>query len=270
MSTQPRWWAELTSEEVAALVDQDPVVVLPLAATEQHGRHLPLSTDRVIGEAIVRAALEALEAEPIPVTCLPVLSVGASLEHTRFPGTLSLSARTLEEVLVDLGASLAMAGVRRLVLANSHGGNRAVLDSAGLRLRDAFHMLVVKATYARFPRPLGVDLPDAEWRYGLHGGAVETAMMLWLEPDLVRAEQIADVPSLGETLASELTVVGPEGPAPFAWSAADLAPEGVVGDATRADAAMGEALVRHYGAVLADVIRDAARFPLERLADGSP
>lgn len=260
-------WHELTTEEVQARIADDPVVLLPLAAVEQHGPHLPLCTDAVIGRGIVDAVLDAVAPE-MPVLTLPLQPFGTSDEHGSFPGTVSLDPATLESFLVDAGASLARAGVRRLVVANSHGGNRAVLDTAGLRLRRMFDMLVVKASYFRLPRPTDIELPDGEWEHGLHGGAVETAMMLHLRPDLVRADEVRRFPSLGEELEGELTHVGPEGAAPFSWSAEDLAAAGVVGDATLADADMGRRLVAHYGACLADVLRDAHRFPAERLADG--
>jgi creatinine amidohydrolase len=152
------------------------------------------------------------------------------------------------------------------VLANSHGGNRSAMDQAGLALRAEHDLLVVKASYTRFARPTDVDLPDAEWRHGLHGGALETAMMLHLRADLVREDAIDDFPSLGADLEKQLRRTGPEGQASFAWLAGDLNPWGVVGDATLASAAMGERLVEHYGRALADVILDARDFPLDRLA----
>ena len=125
-------------------------------------------------------------------------------------------------------------------------------------------MLVVKASYFRFARP-DVGLPEAEWRHGLHGGAVETAMMMHLEPDRVRAEAVSDFPSLGAELERTLGRVGPEGQASFAWLAEDLSPWGVAGDARLATAELGARLVRHYGCALAEVITDTQRFPLERL-----
>ena len=126
---------------------------------------------------------------------------------------------------------------------------------------------MVKANTFRFPAPEGLELPESEWTHGLHGGAVETAMMLHLAPDHVRRDAIRAFPSLGETLAESLTHLRPEGPASFAWTADDLNPEGAVGDATLADADMGARLVRHYGAYLAEILRDAHRFPLDRLAE---
>lgn len=204
----------------------------------------------------------------MPLLLLSTLALGTSSEHQAFSGTLTLDPATLETTLFDIGTSVARSGLRRLVIVNSHGGNRGVVDIAALRLRTAAEMLVVKASTFRFPRPDDVVLPDREWTHGLHGGAVETAMMLHLRPELVRTDAIRAFPSLGEEMEATLTHLRPEGPASFAWTADDLNAEGVVGDATLADAPMGERLVSHYAAYLADVLRDAHRFPLERLSDG--
>ena len=138
-----------------------------------------------------------------------------------------------------------------------------------LRLRQEVGLLVVRCHYFLFPRPTGVDLPDAEWRHGLHGGAVETAMMLHLRPDLVRTSHVHDAPPLGDLLERILRHVGTdEEGASVAWLAEDLSRSGVAGNATLADAAMGERLVEGYGQVLADVIRDTKDFPIDRL-DGT-
>lgn len=268
MSTGPERWDALTTGEFGDWARRDAVAVLALAATEQHGPHLPLSTDRIIGEGIVEAACRKAASE-VPLLLLPTQSLGTSSEHTAFAGTLSLDAASLETTLFDVGASVARAGIRRLVIVNSHGGNRAVVDVAALRLRTALEMLVVKASTFRFPRPDDVELPEKEWTHGLHGGAVETAMMLHLAGDLVRQDAIRSFPSLGEEMEATLEHLRPEGPASFGWTADDLNPAGVAGDATLADAAMGERLVRHYAAYLANVLRDAHRFPLERLGDGT-
>jgi creatinine amidohydrolase len=265
MSRSPRSWADLTAPEIAALVARDPVVVLPTAAIEQHGPHLPLSTDAVIGEGLVAEALGCL-ADEIPVAVLPTLSVGTSDEHGGVGGTLTLSAEAAIDVFVDVGRSVFDAGVRRLVIANSHGGNRAAIDVAALRLRVELGMLVVKAHWFRYPRPDGIDLPEGEWRHGLHGGAVETAMMLHLRPDAVRRSEIADFSSFGVELEGSLRHLGPEGVAAFAWEARDLNPHGVAGDARLATADLGRRLVEGYGRVLAEIVEDALAFPLERLA----
>jgi creatinine amidohydrolase len=193
-----------------------------------------------------------------------MVTVGASQEHMRFAGTRSVSTIELIRSLVGQGAELATSGVRRLVLSNSHGGNRQAMDAAALALRAEHGMLVVKASWFRFARP-DVDLPDEEWRHGLHGGALETAMMLHLRPGLVRRDRVGDFPSLGAELERTLRHVGPENGASFAWLADDLNPHGVTGNAGLASETMGARLVEHYGRILAEVILDARDFPLERL-----
>lgn len=260
-----RRWQTLTSAGVEELARRDPVVVLPLAAIEQHGPHLPLSTDLEIGRGLLARAFGRLP-DDFPARVLPPQAVGSSAEHGRFPGTLSLSPELLGEIVHAHGVALARAGIRRLVLSTSHGGNRSVMDAAALRLRERRGLLVVKADYARFPRPPGIDLPEAEWRHGLHGGAVETSMMLHLRPDLVRRDEIRKAPSLGEELEEELLRLSPDGEPSFAWLAEDLHPSGVTGDPRLAGAELGERLVDHYGALLAEVLRDARAFPLDRLS----
>lgn len=263
----PRW-DHLRTTEVADAVARDPVVVLPLGAIEQHGRHLPLSADVEIAEGLLARAVLDLPAD-LPVWALPALAVGASREHARFPGTLTLEPEVLAEVIEEIGRGLADAGVRRLVLHSGHGGNRHVMDAAALRLRDEEGMLVVKVHYPRLGRPPGIDLPDAEWRHGLHAGAVETAMMLHLRPEAVRMDAAPGTtdgdPLLGETMEGDFELLGPEGAAPVAWLAEDLHPTGVAGRPRLATPEMGEALVAHWGRALARVIEETKAFPLERL-----
>jgi creatinine amidohydrolase len=259
-----RWWQSLTSAEVANLSWQEPVAILPLAAIEQHGPHLPLSTDLDIGLGILAAAFRLLPSD-FPAFALPPQAVGASREHARFAGSLALEPELLIAAIESAGDALARDGVKRLVLCNSHGGNRYAVDEAGLRIREAHDMLVVKASWFRFPRPSQIELPESEWRYGLHGGAVETAMMMHLRPDLVQKDKVARWHSLAEELDKTLNRIAPEGEAPFAWLAGDLNPAGAVGDARYADPAMGARMVDHYGSVLAEVILDARAFPLDRL-----
>lgn len=262
-------WSRLTARELAAEIARDPVVVLPVAAIEQHGPHLPLSTDVDIGEGLLRAALERLPSG-FPVLVLPTEAIGASKEHGAWSGTLSRGAEALRRQLLDIGRTVAAAGARRLVFHNSHGGNKALLDEVALQLRAELGLLVVKAHWFRFPRPEVPGLAEIEWTRGLHGGAIETAMMLHLHPERVRQNEVRDFTSLEAELEGQLTWLRPEGVASFAWLADDLNPAGAIGDATQATAAMGRTLVDHFGRILAEVIDDARRFPLERLSDRSP
>ena len=261
------YWQSLTGPEAERLARRDPVLVLPLAAIEQHGPHLPLSTDADIGRGLLARAIARLPDE-CPVRVLPLLPIGASTEHAHagLAGTLHVESGDLATAIVRIGAALAGYGVRRLVLSNSHGGNRHAMETAGLQLRREHGLLVVKASYFSFERPPDVDLPESEWRHGLHGGAIETAMMLHLHPDRVRAGQVTRFASLGQELEAAGSRILPEGPAAFAWMAGDLNPRGVAGDAGLATAEIGRRLVEHYGDTLAAIIRDTRAFPVERLA----
>lgn len=265
MSDDPiRYWHALTAREAAELAARDPVAILPLAATEQHGPHLPLSTDLDVCLGVLAEAFRRL-APDLPARVLPPQALGASLEHQRFAGTLSLDPALVTESIHQIGTAVAAAGVRRLLIFNSHGGNLPAVDTAALRLRERHGLLVVKASYFTFSRPDDVELPEAEWRHGLHGGAVETAMLQHLRPDLVRVDARQRFPSLGQDLEDVLGRLGPEGEASFAWLAGDLNPDGVTGDARLATPDLGRRLVAHYGQVLAEVIQDTRAFPLDRL-----
>ncbi len=268
MQPAPRYlWQDLTPDEIRALAARDAVAVLPLAAIEQHGPPLPLSTDLDIGLALATAAFERLPHD-LPACLLPAMNVGLSLEHRDYPGTLSLSPETALASLTELGDSVARAGFRRLVLFNSHGGNKAVVDLAALKLRAAHRMLVVRANYFRFAPPPQA-LPASEMRHGLHGGALETAMMLHIAPHKVRRDAIDHWTSCGEHMAKSGHTLGPEGEAGFAWMAGDLNPAGVAGNARLATAELGERLVGQFADTLAQVICDAHRFRLDQLATGA-
>lgn len=260
-------WASLSSPELAARVTPQSVALLPLGAIEQHGAHLPLSTDVDIADGLVAAA-RARMTRDIELLVLPTVTVGSSLEHGDFAGTLSLTPETAIAHLVEVGASVARAGIRRLVLFNSHGGNKAVVDLAALTLRERHGLLVVKANYFRFAPPDDA-LPAEELRHGLHGGALETAMMMHLAPHKVRHAHLGEAVSLGARQEQDGHGLLPEGDAGFAWLAQDLHPSGVVGDARLATPALGERLVTHFAARLAAVVEAAACFDLTQLGSRS-
>ena len=242
----------------------DPVVILPVAATEQHGPHLPFTTDVEIGHGLLNEAFKVLQPD-FPVWSLPMQSVGVSLEHTRFDGTKTVSADEMVETIYQLGSKVAQTGVRRLVISNSHGGNHAAVDTAALRLRLEQNLLVVKAHYYEFPVPQDITLPAHEWLHGIHGGAVETALMLHLRPNAVQLKRLQNFTSFGEQLEEAGFLISPTGPAAFAWLSGDLNRSGAIGDATLADVELGRQLTSYYGRFLATVIRDAHRFPIGQL-----
>ncbi len=251
MTAQIPWWQNQTSAEIAARDKAQLVAVLPLAAVEQHGDHLPLSTDLDINLGLLEAACRQLPASTDALV-LPPLAVTASPEHSGFSGTLDIGPLALIDCIRNIGRSIANTGVRRLVLCNSHGGNGHAAGIAALALRDEHGMLVVQADYFRMPIPDGL-LPADERRDGLHGGALETSLMLALHPQAVRADAIRPAAAITSRHVSG------QMPSPMAWRAEDLDDTGVIGNPTLGSAAIGRTLVEHYAAGLADVIAATAR-----------
>jgi len=266
MTLPSGYWHELTTEDFAAVDAERTVALLPVAAIEQHGPHLPLYTDACIAEGLVAATLDRLD-DARSLLVLPAMTVGDSMEHAAFPGTLSLSSETLHRAWRELGDSVARAGLRKLVILNTHGGQPQITDLVALDLRRAHGMLVVKANYFAFGVPHQL-FDDEELDHGIHGGAVETSIMLHLRPDLVRTEAAENFEPLSLQMAADYRHLGPEGPIGFGWTAQDLNPAGVVGDATRADAEKGRRVLEHAAKGLAELIDEVARFPLANLRAG--
>jgi creatinine amidohydrolase len=144
-----RWWSDLTTADFA-LDTARAIAVLPVAATEQHGPHLPLSVDTDIVNGVVAAALPHI-APDLPALFLPTQVVGFSPEHTRFAGTLTLKAETLIRVWTELGECVAASGVKKLVLLNSHGGQVGALDLVARDLRAPLGMLVYSVNWLNQP-----------------------------------------------------------------------------------------------------------------------
>lgn len=239
------------------------IAVLPLAATEQHGPHLPLGTDVLIAEAYL-AAVRARLPEHMPVTFLPVQPVGISTEHIDFPGTLTVPGDTVLKGWFAIGESVARAGIRKLVIVTSHGGNSAAMSLVAQDLRAGFGMLVVTTSWSRFGAPDGLFAAE-ELRHGIHAGAVETSIMLARHPDLVRLDAIADFPSAGADMAARYRWLSTQRPAPMAWQTQDLNASGAVGDATQATAAKGEQIIAHGAAAFCELLDDIEKYDVTTL-----
>jgi len=258
-------WGHLTTEDIAALDPSRTLALLPVGATEQHGPHLPLATDILITEAVLSAAAGRV-ADDLTLLILPSQAVGLSPEHMNFAGTLSQKAETLIASWTEIGRSVAAAGVRKLILLNSHGGQPQIVDIVAQRLRSEAGMLAVRANTFRFDLPPGL-VSGEERDSGLHGGQIETALMLAIAPELVRTDRIADFPNAAGNLTAASKRLGLSGAGGFAWNAEDLNPSGATGAASRATAEQGAALLAAYGQQLAELIADVADWPLQ---DGAP
>lgn len=258
-----RYWADYSAHDFARLDRKLVVAVLPVAAIEQHGPHLPLSVDRDILDGLVAATLARLP-DDLPVLVLPTQAIGKSDEHSRFAGTLTIDAETLIRSWCAIGNSVAAAGVSRLVILNSHGGQMAVADIVARELRIRHNMIVVASNWFALGLPDGV-ISDHERRHGIHAGETETAMMLALHPEKVAFEHARDFESLTDRLERNFSRLGVGPGARLGWQAQDLNPAGAVGNAAAATAATGQAIIDHVAAALAELFADVHRYPLSLL-----
>ncbi|EAQ37244.1 creatininase [Nitrobacter sp. Nb-311A] len=264
--TPPFDWLTMHWPGVAAENAANWIAVLPLAATEQHGPHLPLTTDVLIAEAYIAKVRELLP-QDIPATFLPVQPVGISTEHMDFPGTRTLTNEAALRAWTALGEEVARRGIKKIVMVSSHGGNSAAMSMVAQDLRARHRMLAVSTAWSRFGVPDG--LFDAqELRHGIHGGAVETSIMLARYPDQVRSDCIADFSPASIAIEKTYRWLGTRRPAPFAWQAQDLHPSGAVGDATLASAEKGERLLAHGARAFCELLADIMKFDPAVLTDG--
>ncbi|WP_019701792.1 creatininase family protein [Paracidovorax oryzae] len=261
-----RFWAELStrdfSEARASGLAERTVAVLPVAAIEQHGPHLPLSVDAALLRGVIDAALPSLPPD-LPVLFLPPQDVGLSTEHTAFPGTLTLSPATVIALWSELGACVARAGIRKLLLFNGHGGQVSVMDIVARELRQRHGLLVYSASWFSLPLPEAVQglFSAEEHRFGIHGGQVETSMMLHLAPDTVRMAHAGRFRSTSQDRAERYPILGNGRSARMGWAIQDYHPAGAVGDAAGASAEKGRAVVEAAATQLAALLGEIADLP---------
>jgi creatinine amidohydrolase len=268
MKLPKRNWMEMTWQEIAEAGSDTArwIAVLPLAAVEQHGPHLPLGVDSYIADAYLARVQNKLSAK-LPVTFLPVQRIGVSAEHLSFPGTLTLSAATAIAAWTELGESLCRAGLRKLVMVTSHGGNVAAMEIVARELRTRRGMLVVTVGWHRFGYPEGIFTSE-EKRHGIHGGDIETSLMLAASPETVRTEQAASAIPETIAMAREFKWLGAYRPAGFAWMTQDLDPTGAVGDGTLSSAEKGKAALAHGAKAFVELLAEIDHFDLKRLREG--
>ncbi|MDD5029259.1 MAG: creatininase family protein [Rhodoferax sp.] len=268
------YWADLTTRDFAALQASGAVArtiaVLPVAATEQHGPHLPLSVDTKLVDGVVAAAIPHLGASLFTLF-LPTQSVGLSVEHARFAGTLTLKNETILRLWTDIGESVAAAGVKKLLIFNAHGGNVSVMDLVARDLRARLDLLVYSVSWFNLPLYDGHEhdvstLFDAgEHRFGIHGGAIETSMMLALDPAHVTMQHAQDFGSTSQQRAQRFAILGNGKSAKLGWQMQDINPAGAAGNASAASADKGHAVVDAAGRALARLLAEIDQLPLDTL-----
>lgn len=251
-----RNFAYLNWKQVDALPRDATLLVLPTAAIEQHGHHLPLATDTLINNLLLGHALKKLPAD-VPVYALPPVHYGKSNEHIGFPGTLAVSASTFMAVVRDLGSSLASARFQKLALYNTHGGNTSLIDVMARDLRAEFGLRTFALHGSGGISFEGLD--PQEKMYGFHAGEVETAFLLAATPELVDRSAYT-VNYIADSSKPELLL--PENaPATFAWLTRDIAPSGVMGDPRPATAENGAKWIDAAATRLAAALVAMVNFP---------
>lgn len=262
MTKQKRrvWWGDFKAADFASIDPEKTIAVIPLAAIEQHGPHLPVSTDLTIMEGML-AEVFALLPENLDARFLPIQAVGKSDEHIYAPGTLSLPANMLVDAWTELGASVARAGIRKFVFVTSHGGNEEVMGIVSRDLRVRFGALSVRSSWGRFGHPDGL-YPAREIQLGIHGGDVETSLMLHFRPDLVDMAKAEDFTSSYAQAESEFELLRPHGQHGFSWIASDLNPHGVVGNAEIASAEKGRLTASHQAQGFVRLLQDIRKAKL--------
>ena len=244
-----RDFSYLSWNDVDALPRETTLLVLPTAAIEQHGHHLPLATDTLINNLLLGKALERIAPE-LPIYALPPVCYGKSNEHLGFPGTLSVSAQTFLAVVRDLGASVAAAGFKKLVLYNTHGGNTSLVDVLARDLRAEFGLRTFSLFGSGGAAFEGVSAQERT--YGFHAGEIETAFLLHAMPELVHRDKYT---SNYIARVDQPELLRPEGSAAnFAWLTRDIAPSGVMGDPSQATAENGERWANEAAARIAEIL----------------
>lgn len=276
MQNPSRFWADWTTLDFQALASaraiDRAIAVLPVAATEQHGPHLPLSVDSDLVNGVVSACLPHLPVD-LPVLFLPTQTVGLSPEHARFAGTLTLKAETVIRLWTDIGESVAATGVTKLVLLNAHGGQVSVMDIVARDLRARLGLLVYSVSWFNLPLvgAQGADVqtlfPPEEHRFGVHAGDIETSMMRALRPETVRMGLAQNFRSTAQDRAERFGILGNGKSAKLGWQMQDYNRHGAAGNAAAATAEKGQAVLDASGRALAQLLAEMDRLPPDTLSD---
>ena len=254
------WWTDFPAHEYDTIDPNKTIAILPIAAVEQHGPHLPVGTDTIINQGHLDLLVQRAPAD-LDIRILPVQQVGKSNEHIWAKGTVTHTAHTLIDAWFELGQSVSRAGVKKLVFINSHGGNEEIMGIVARELRVREQMLVVKTGWTRFQPPDGM-LTDIEKRHGIHAGDLETSLMLHFRPDLVRMEKAEDFRSIAARDEQRFKYLRPTGTHAYAWIAKDLNPNGAVGNAGNASAERGRIFADAEVSGMLELLREVEAFPL--------
>ena len=216
--------------------------VLPVAATEYHGDHLPYGADSITATALA----ERLARELGTALVLPAMPYGVSMHHAMFPWTLSVDPHTLAQVVFDIGESLLRHGITRLLVVSAHDGNPAPIENAARRLADRHGIAV--ALFSGWQGMARELLADTEFSVDLdHGGSSEMSMVLHLRPELAHPERAVDLPQ--QRTGHPVRIFG---------SFSDVSPRGYTGPPSQGSAAEGAAILDAIAGHVGPFLRELA------------
>lgn len=244
------YWDHLTSTQLGA-VDPSVPVVLPLGAVEQHGPHLPLGTDRMIADHFCRQLDRILGDD---VLILPTVTVGYSLHHEDFPGTLSLSHESLLHQIVETAESALRCGMTNLLILNAHGGNEGIAQVALERLGyDWPECTIVRTTWWQIALDALLEISTSGPGGVGHACELETSLLLAIAEPLVATGAIPERENRG-AFAWDTADMLRSGSATAYRRFADLSSTGVFGDPRAASAEKGERVSEVVTSNLADLV----------------
>lgn len=250
MSYKERLMINLTRDEIKTALENFPVVILPLGATEQHGHHLPLGVDIFLAEYFAKEISKNTGA-----LVAPSLPFGYSWVWRDIPGTISLEQDHVEQIIKDVAHSVARYGTKMLVLVNGHDSNNSAMKYAVRELEDEIDMPVIYLFYPNLNQMLEKNCESLLWNGMIHACEFETSLMLKVQESLVKMDKAVkeypEVPSLYGKSTISLGV---------------LSKSGVFGDATKATKVKGEKMAIYFSEVMSNLVLEAYKQFVKREA----
>ena len=254
--SQPAAWAGKTYSEIEAIAERDgSILIQPVGSVEQHGPHLPVSTDTICADALAHEGAATVVGE-LPVIVAPALWAGNSPYHVSFPGRIDVTFTTLVELYEEVAASALETGFDALLLLNGHGGNHNAIGGASKSIGlDHPDVEVLATTYFGLAAEIVAELRDSDPGGMNHAGELETSLMLHLRPDLVR-EDLIEGTHLDEPYTHAYDDMFVSGPLSVHRLEEEYSENGAVGDPQFASAEKGEQIFDYLCAEVESLLHE--------------
>lgn len=255
------FWRYLSRDEIGGIDKNNAIVLVPVAAIEQHGPHLPVGTDSIILEGVMDKFVKEKEFAGKDVLVAPLISIGKSNEHMDFPGTITLKSKTMYDEIYDICSCIVKHGFKKIMLVNSHGGNTDLLNlmSRDLRIDLSAEVFVFDWWFTPFWKEIMDKIQESDKTYGVyHACELETALMMAIAPSTVKADKRVD--EIPTEIFKENKYYTPVGPFNIGWKTKDLTKSGVVGEPSYATPEKGKLFLQYAVDKLADIVLEAINF----------